>query len=98
MRYLYTFIFTLLFMLSIPASAGPVDINTADATVLASTIDGVGEKKASGIIRYRETHGPFASVDELANVKGIGAVTVERNRQKLIAVSPARQQGAINTN
>jgi competence protein ComEA len=40
------------------------------------------------IVQYRETHGPFASVDELANVKGIGMKTVESNRANLTVISP----------
>ena len=69
--------------------AGPVDINTADAGMLASAIDGVGEKKATTIVQYRETNGPFASVDELVNIKGIGTGTVDRNRQKLTVTTPS---------
>ena len=55
-----------LLLVSWQAVAGPVDINTADASTLAEAITGVGEKKASTIVRYRETHGPFASIDELS--------------------------------
>jgi competence protein ComEA len=72
------------------ALAGQININTADAGTLASTIDGVGERKAQAIVEYRRTNGPFASVDELANVKGIGTRTVERNRDSLTVGTPAR--------
>ena len=61
----------------------PVDINTADAETLASAIDGVGLKKARDIVAYRQTNGPFASVDELIQVKGIGERTVEMSRENL---------------
>ena len=57
-----------------------VNINTADAATLASALQGVGESRAQEIVRYRETYGPFVSIDELADVKGIGTATVERNR------------------
>jgi competence protein ComEA len=77
-------------LVSAQGYAGPVDINTADADTLASAIDGVGEKKAATIVQYRETNGPFASVDELANIKGIGAGTVDRNREKLTVAPPSR--------
>ena len=76
-------------LVSAQVYAGPVDINTADAGMLASAIDGVGEKKAATIVQYRETNGPFASVDELVNIKGIGAGTVDRNRQKLTVTTPS---------
>jgi competence protein ComEA len=81
---------TLCLLLSTGVFAGPVDINSADAATLAETIDGVGERKAMAIVEYREIHGPFLTVDELAGVKGIGEKTVERNREKLTVVKPAR--------
>ena len=60
-----------------------LNINTASAEMLAETIEGVGERKAEAIVRYREEHGPFASVDELLEVRGIGPKTLERSRDKL---------------
>ena len=60
-----------------------VDINTASAEVLAETIHGVGLKRAQAIVLYREQHGAFTSIDQLAQVQGIGAKTVERNRDRL---------------
>lgn len=65
------------------AWAAPVNINSADAITLASAIKGVGETKAQAIVKYRKEHGPFRSVDELMNVPGIGAKTVEHNRANL---------------
>ena len=44
---------------------------------------GVGEAKAKAIVAYRETNGPFSSVDELLEVKGIGKAILDRNREKL---------------
>ena len=63
--------------------AGPVDINTASAEALAETIHGVGLKRARAIVLHREEHGAFESVDQLAQVQGIGAKTIERNRDRL---------------
>lgn len=60
-----------------------VNINTANATELAEMINGVGMKTAQEIIRYREQHGPFKTVDELTNIKGIGPVTIDKNRRHL---------------
>ena len=62
-----------------------VDINTASAEVLAEAIDGVGLKRAQAIVQYREQHGDFSSVDQLAEVRGIGTKTVERNRDRITA-------------
>jgi len=48
-----------------------ININTADAAALQQ-INGIGPAKASAIIEYRKTKGPFASVDDLVKVPGIG--------------------------
>lgn len=61
-------------------AADSVNINTADAATLSKGLNGIGMAKAEAIIAYRDEYGPFANADELENVKGIGASTVERNR------------------
>ena len=54
-------------------------------------LKGVGPKRADAIVAYRQQHGQFRSVDELALVKGIGRSVIERNRPdlRLVAASPA---------
>lgn len=69
-------------------AADKVDINSADAQSLAATVDGVGIVRAQAIVEHRETNGPFTSIDSLAEVKGIGAATVERNRDVLTVTTP----------
>ena len=59
-----------------------ININAADVTTL-SALSGIGQSKAEAIVAYREANGPFASVEDLANVKGIGARTVEKNAPRL---------------
>ncbi len=81
-------LFAAYLLVCVRAVAGPVDINSADAASLAEAIDGVGERKAVAIVEHREIHGPFASVDELAAVKGIGMKTVDRNRDGLTVAKP----------
>ena len=68
-----------------PAPLAPmtVNINTADASTLATALDGVGAARAKAIVEYREAHGPFRSVDDLAQVKGIGEHVVDVNRARL---------------
>ncbi len=61
------------------ALAGPVNVNTAGAEELAQELNGVGLKKAQAIIAYREEHGPFVDIAQLAAVKGIGERLLERN-------------------
>lgn len=63
--------------------AETVNINTADKDTLMSSIKGVGEKRAEAIIAYREKNGPFKSLDELAEVRGIGSSIVEANTGNL---------------
>lgn len=64
------------------AQSTSININTADSTSLA-TLSGIGQSKAEAIIEYRKTNGPFASTEDLTNVKGIGAQTVEKNASRL---------------
>ena len=60
-----------------------VNINTADAATLAAMLDGIGESRAQAIVEYRKANGPFESVDELVEVKGIGGSVVEKNRARI---------------
>ncbi len=72
-----------------------IDINTASVEELAQTITGVGTKKAQAIVEWREQNGPFASVDELVQVKGIGMKTLDKNRSRLRA-GAASESDATN--
>ncbi len=65
-----------------PADAGLVDLNTADLAAL-DTLPGVGPAIAQRILQWRETNGPFHSVDELLEVSGIGPATLERLRDRV---------------
>jgi len=51
-------------------TAGPVDLNSADAETLAS-LPGIGETLAKRIVRYREETGGFTSPEEVRDVYGI---------------------------
>ncbi|MFW6350036.1 MAG: ComEA family DNA-binding protein [Thiohalospira sp.] len=73
---------------ALPAAA--VDLNSADAETMAEELTGVGEVRAEAIVEYREEHGPFESVGELTEVRGIGSATLEKNRDSL-AVGAAEE-------
>jgi competence protein ComEA len=60
-------------------AAGPINLNTADASQLES-LPGIGEVLSQAIIDYRTDNGPFATVDELEAVSGIGPTTLENVR------------------
>lgn len=48
-----------------------VNINTATITELTK-LNGIGESKAQAIIDYRNANGPFKTIEDILNVKGIG--------------------------
>ncbi|WP_223545596.1 ComEA family DNA-binding protein [Pseudomonas sp. A-B-19] len=62
---------------------GKIDLNSADSATLQRELSGIGEAKAKAIVAYRESNGPFASVDELLEVKGIGKALLDRNRERI---------------
>ena len=63
-------------------STAPVDLNTATADQL-DTLPGVGPATAAAILDYRSQHGPFHSVDELLDVRGIGDAKLAALRAKV---------------
>jgi len=65
-----------------------VNINTADSERLVDDLVGIGPQKALAIVRYRQQHGPFKQVEDLALVSGIGAKTVEQNRSRMTVAAP----------
>jgi competence protein ComEA len=74
----------LCFAMVLPAfAATPVNVNKADAQTIATSLVGIGLGKAQAIVAYRDAHGPFKSVDDVGNVKGVGAKTLERNRDAI---------------
>ena len=56
-----------------------MSLNTATAEQLDS-LPGIGPAIAQQIIAYRETQGPFTSVDQLTEVPGIGPAKLEQLR------------------
>jgi len=60
-------------------TSSKVNINSASAVELEA-LPGIGEVIAQEILDYRTANGPFASVDDLVDVSGIGEVTLENIR------------------
>ncbi len=60
------------------AQGQAIDINSATAEQLDKGLKGIGPKKGADIVKYRDTNGPFKSVDDLANVPGIKGKTLDK--------------------
>jgi len=68
-----------------PPAAGvrfTVDVNRADVAELAQ-LPGLGATTAARIVDHRRVHGPFASVEALLAVPGIGPATLDGLRPHL---------------
>ena len=68
-----------------------IDVNVATAAEL-ETIPGIGPTRAAAIVADRDRLGPFADVDALERVKGIGPATLDAIRPYVTAVA-ARPEG-----
>lgn len=65
------------------AWAGPVNVNTADAGMLAKELNGVGPVTAAAIVSERGNGNFKDSSDLQKRVKGIGSKTVAKNKENL---------------
>lgn len=59
-----------------------VDLNRASARSLAE-IEGLGHVRAAQVVRYRERHGPYRSVDDLACLPYFDRELVEKLRSRV---------------
>lgn len=75
------------------ADQKPVDLNTATVEQL-DALSGIGASKARAIVMYRDEHGPFRSVDDLLEVKGIGDKLLAQLKPQLTVGSASPQGGA----
>jgi competence protein ComEA len=64
------------------ASSARVNINTASMSDL-DTLSGVGPSTAKAIIDYRTKNGPFGSIEDLLNVRGIGPAKLDAMREQV---------------
>ena len=70
------------------AAAAAINLNTATKDDLVG-LPGIGPAKAQAILDYRQAHGGFKSVDELKDVKGIGAKRFEKLKGELTVTGSA---------
>lgn len=64
------------------AALAAINLNTATKDELIA-LPGIGPAKAQAILDYRSAHGTFRSVEELKDVKGIGAKRFEAIKGEL---------------
>lgn len=62
---------------------GKIRINTAVKEQLEK-ITGIGSRKAESILKYREEHGPFQKIEDLLEIDGIGAKSLEKIKDQII--------------
>ena len=65
-----------------PVRRGPLAINRATAKELEA-LDGIGPVLAARIVTYRSANGPFATVEDLLKVSGIGAAKFAQFKEKV---------------
>ncbi|MDY0350982.1 MAG: helix-hairpin-helix domain-containing protein [Desulfobulbaceae bacterium] len=61
----------------------PVNINTADAATLMK-VPGINRRAARQIVNYRDRHGRYASLDEIAGFSGISRMDIPQLRNYLV--------------
>jgi competence protein ComEA len=71
-----------------PASASPVNLNTATVADLEK-LPGIGPATAARIVEYRQKNGAFKKAEELMNIQGIGEKTFLKLKS-LVTVAPPK--------
>ncbi|WP_430476695.1 helix-hairpin-helix domain-containing protein [Bacillus cereus] len=66
-----------------PKKEGKIQINAASKEQLEK-ITGIGSRKAESILKYREEHGPFQKIEDLLEIDGIGAKSLEKIKDQII--------------
>jgi competence protein ComEA len=83
----------LVFGLASQFASAALNLNTATKEELVA-LSGIGPAKAQAIIDYRAQHGGFKTVDELKDVKGIGARRFERLKSEVtVTAAPVKTAG-----
>ena len=68
---------------SVTGDSGRLSVNRASAEELAAGVKGLGPELARAVVEYREQRGPFATLEDLLNVPGIGPVKLEQIKSQV---------------
>ena len=90
---MFRFLLAAILAVASQLACAALNLNTATKDELVA-LSGIGPAKAQAIIDYRTQHGGFKSVDELKDVKGIGARRYERLKSELTVTPPAARTAA----
>ena len=88
-----TLIWALVLALATQWAVAAVNLNTATKDELIA-LPGIGPAKAQAILDYRKANGAFKSVEELKDVKGIGAKRFEKLKAELTVGGAVRTAAA----
>ena len=83
----------LAFALCSGSALAVVNLNTASKDELVA-LPGIGPAKAQAILDYRTAHGSFKSVEEVKDVKGIGAKRFEKIKGELAVAGASAKPAA----
>ncbi len=75
------------------AALAAINLNTATKDELVA-LPGIGPAKAQAILDHRKAHGPFKSIEEVKDVKGIGAKRFEKLKGELTVVGVSAKPAA----
>lgn len=90
MKKLFAFLLAIISFIGMAFAA--VNINTADQKQLES-LRGIGPVRAKAIISYREKNGPFATLEDVDKVPGIGKGTLAKIKDDVIFSGPTTSLG-----
>mgnify|MGYP001823302441 FL=1 len=72
---------------AVSTGSDTININTASVDELTQ-LQKVGPKTAENIVAYRDVNGPFKTLDDLKNVKGVGDKILELNKDRMTVGKP----------
>ena len=82
--FMATVLFSISAMSAEQQDVEPVNVNQASYQELDQGLLGVGPRIAMEIVKHRDQHGPYQSIDDLDRVKFVGSTILEKNRGRIV--------------